>query len=65
MVIWPLVPVTALIAHASREFGGRQSGIGPWTEVHWWLGIAAVAVTVTHLVVNWRIVKGQLARLLR
>ena len=68
LVVWTLVPLTALVAHASREAGaGRGSfggGVGVWTEVHWWLGILAVCVTIVHLSINWAIVKGQLGRLL-
>jgi hypothetical protein len=69
LVVWALVPLTALIAHLAREDSIRHRGLGggitAWTEVHWWLGIVAVAVTILHLTINWAIVKGQLARLIR
>ncbi len=64
IVVWPLVPISAFVAHAVRRSDNiTTADLPPLTELHVWLGIVAVAITVIHLLVDRRIVTAQLRRL--
>jgi hypothetical protein len=68
---WLLVAVTGFLLWAAPE--GRRSGqeelwLGltknGWSDVHLWVSIAVVLVTVAHLIVDWRALVGAMRHLI-
>jgi hypothetical protein len=61
LVVWALATLTGFLLYVAPE--GRQSGrrellLGltkaSWGDVHWWISIVAVAITIVHLAVDWK-----------
>jgi len=61
IAVWSAATLTGLLLYVSPE--GRRSGRNEvllgitkstWGDIHWWISLAAVAVTVVHVSVDWR-----------
>ena len=62
---WSLMALTGLLLWLAPS--GPQSGrqlllLGltksEWGDVHFWIGVATVAVTLIHVVIDWRALRG-------
>jgi hypothetical protein len=65
ITVWSLVALTGLLLWLAPS--GPQSGRqllllgltkGEWGDVHFWIGVATVVVTLTHLIIDWRALRG-------
>ena len=65
IIAWSLVALTGLLLWLAPS--GRRSGQtellfgltkGEWGDVHFWIGIATVVITLIHLVIDWRALRG-------
>jgi hypothetical protein len=61
VAVWAAATLTGVLLYVAPD--GRRSGSAEllfgltkssWGDVHWWVSLAAVAVTVVHLVVDWK-----------
>ncbi len=62
---WSLMALIGLLLRLapSGPRSGRQLLLlgltkSEWGDVHFWLGVATVAITVVHLIINWRALRG-------
>ncbi len=62
---WSLVSLTGLLLWLAPT--GRQSGQtellfgltkSEWGDVHFWIAVATVVVTLVHLIIDWRALRG-------
>ena len=62
---WSLLSLTGLLLWLAPS--GRQSGQmqllfgltkGEWGDVHFWIAVATVVVTLVHLIIDWRALRG-------
>lgn len=61
IVVWTLDAATGFllyVAPSGRRSGQQELLLGitkqAWGDIHWWLSVAAIAVTVVHVAVDWR-----------
>jgi hypothetical protein len=64
LVVWSLATATGVLLYVSPS--GRRSGQldilaglskETWGEIHWWVSLVAVLITVVHLVLDWNTFK--------
>jgi Domain of unknown function (DUF4405) len=69
LVTWGLATVTGVLLEITPQGprAGQQTLLGltqrTWGDLHWWVSVAAVTVTVAHLVLDWRTFRGCLRAL--
>ena len=65
ITVWSLVALTGLLLWLAPS--GPQSGRqlllleltkSEWGDIHFWIGMATVAVTLVHVVIDWRALRG-------
>jgi len=65
LVSWPVVTISGFLLWLAPE--GQRSGKqelfmgltkSEWGDIHTWISLAAVVITVAHLVVDWKALKG-------
>ncbi|MFH1015611.1 MAG: DUF4405 domain-containing protein [Chloroflexota bacterium] len=65
ITVWALVAVTGFLLWLAPE--GRQSGqsilaLGltkqEWGDVHLWIAVAVFIVTVVHIIIDWKALRG-------
>ena len=61
IVSWSAALLTGVLLYVAPE--GRRSGRtdllfgiskATWGEIHWWISLVAVGLTVVHLIVDWK-----------
>ena len=61
IAVWSVATLTGVLLYVAPT--GRRSGQNDllfgltkttWGNVHWWVSLAAVAVTIVHVIVDWR-----------
>ena len=62
---WGLVALSGLVLWLapSGPRSGRQSLLlgltkSEWSEVHFWIAVAAFVVTVVHIIIDWKALRG-------
>ena len=65
ITVWSLVALTGLLLWLapSGQGAGKQLLLleltkSEWGEFHFWIGVATVAVTLIHLIIDWRALRG-------
>jgi hypothetical protein len=65
ITVWSLVALTGLLLWLapSGPRSGRQLLLlgltkGEWGDVHFWIGVATAVVTLIHLIIDWRALRG-------
>jgi cytochrome b subunit of formate dehydrogenase len=62
---WCLTAITGLVLWAAPT--GPRAGWrviflgltkGDWNQIHFWLGVAVIAVTLIHIVLDWKALRG-------
>ena len=65
ITVWSLVALTGLLLWLAPS--GPRSGQIPllfemtkheWGDIHFWIAVATVVVTLVHLVIDWRALRG-------
>lgn len=65
IVVWGLAAFTGFLLWIAPS--GRRSGRlplflgltkGQWGDVHFWVSVAALVVTLIHIVIDWRALRG-------
>ena len=65
IVVWALSAFSGLILWLAPEV--RQAGKQPllfgitkdnWGEIHFWICVAVVIVTIVHIIIDWRALRG-------
>ena len=64
---WAIVTVSGVLlwlAPAGMRSGQAELFMGltkhEWGDIHWWVAVATVAVTMVHMVIDWKALKGAL-----
>ncbi len=61
IAVWSVATVTGVLLYVAPT--GRRSGQNDllfgltkttWGDVHWWVSLVAVGVTIAHVIVDWR-----------
>ena len=61
IVVWSAALLTGILLYVAPE--GRRSGQADllfgisksdWGQIHWWVSLVAVGVTIVHLAVDWK-----------
>jgi hypothetical protein len=61
ITVWSVATFTGVLLYVAPT--GRRSGrddilLGltksTWGDIHWWVSLAAVAVTIVHVIVDWK-----------
>ena len=61
IAVWSLATLTGVLRYVAPE--GRRAGQqdilfgltkSAWGDIHWWISLAAVIVTIVHLAVDWK-----------
>ena len=61
IAVWAGATLTGVLLYVSPE--GRRAGQNEvlfgltkttWGDIHWWISLAAVGVTIVHVIVDWR-----------
>jgi hypothetical protein len=61
IAVWSAALLTGILLYVAPE--GRRSGQADllfglskttWGQIHWWISLVAVALTVVHLIVDWK-----------
>jgi hypothetical protein len=65
LVSWVLATLTGVLLEVAPEVprAGQQELLfgltqRTWGDIHWWVSVLAVAVTVVHLATDWRTFRG-------
>ncbi|MDA1256921.1 MAG: DUF4405 domain-containing protein [Chloroflexi bacterium] len=67
LVGWPIVVVSGVLLWLADP--GRQSGQqelfldltkSEWGDIHWWVSVAVVLITLVHVVIDFKALKGAL-----
>lgn len=67
MTMWPVVTVSGVLLWLAPD--GRRSGLdelflgltkSEWGDIHWWVAVATMIVTMLHVVIDWKALKGAL-----
>jgi hypothetical protein len=65
LVVWALVTFTGILIWAAPS--GQRSGQRPllfdltkseWGDIHFWVAAATVAVTLVHIIIDWKALRG-------
>ena len=65
LIVWVLSAFSGLILWLAPE--GRRAGQQPllftitkqnWGEIHFWICVAVVVVTVVHIIIDWKALRG-------
>ena len=65
IIVWVLVALTGLLLWLAPS--GQRSGQqlllmdltkSEWGDIHFWVSVAALCVTVIHLIIDWRALRG-------
>ena len=65
ITVWSLVALTGLLLWLAPS--GPQSGRqllllgltkGEWGDVHFWIGVAVLTVTLVHIIIDWKALRG-------
>jgi len=65
VTVWSLVALTGLLLWLAPE--GRQAGrqlllLGltknEWGDIHFWIAVAVLTVTVVHIIIDWKALRG-------
>lgn len=65
IVTWVLIIMSSLILYLAPS--GSRSGQQPllfgltkttWGDIHFWIGVATVAVIVIHIIIDWKALRG-------
>ena len=61
ILVWTVVTLTGVllyVAPTGRRAGQNELLLGvaktTWGDIHWWVSLVAVAVTVVHVTVDWK-----------
>ncbi len=61
IAVWSVATLTGVllyVAPAGRRAGQNEVLFGltkaTWGDIHWWVSLAAVAVTIVHVTVDWK-----------
>ncbi|MFC1906941.1 DUF4405 domain-containing protein [Chloroflexota bacterium] len=67
ITVWTLVGLTGLLLWLapSGSSSGKQALLfeltnSEWGDVHFWFAVAALVVTVVHLIIDWKALRGVL-----
>ncbi|MFC2001534.1 DUF4405 domain-containing protein [Chloroflexota bacterium] len=65
ITVWSLMALTGLLlwlAPSGQGAGKQELLLGllksEWGDIHFWLGVATIVITVAHLIIDWRALKG-------
>ena len=65
IAVWSLVGLTGLLlwlAPSGQRAGQQILLLGltksEWGDIHFWIGVATVAVTLIHLIIDWKALRG-------
>jgi hypothetical protein len=61
---WSVMLLTGLLLYVAPS--GQRSGRLPillltketWGDIHFWIGVAAILITVAHVIIDWRALRG-------
>jgi hypothetical protein len=65
IIVWSLIALTGFLLWLAPS--GPQSGHQPlllgltkqdWGDVHFWIGVATAVVTLLHIIIDWRALRG-------
>jgi hypothetical protein len=65
IVTWSLIIMSSVILYLAPS--GSRSGQQPlmfgitktaWGDIHFWIGVATVAVTLIHIIIDWKALRG-------
>jgi cytochrome b subunit of formate dehydrogenase len=65
IIVWVLVAISGVILWAAPT--GSRSGQVPllfeltksdWKEVHLWVAVATILVTIVHIIIDWKALRG-------
>ena len=65
LIVWALVTVTGVIIWAAPS--GQRSGQRPllfdltkseWGDIHFWVAVGTIAVTIIHIIIDWKALRG-------
>ncbi len=65
LVTWGLITLSGILIYLAPT--GQRSGQATlflglskstWNDIHFWLGVATVAVTVIHIIIDWKALFG-------
>ncbi len=65
LIVWALVTFTGILIWAAPS--GPRSGQRPllfdltkseWGDIHFWVAAATVAVTLVHIIIDWKALRG-------
>ena len=65
IIVWSLVALTGLLLWLapSGQRAGKQLLLfeltkSEWGDVHFWIAVAVVVVTVAHMIIDWKALRG-------
>ena len=65
IIVWSLVALTGLLLWLapSGQRSGRQLLLfeltkSEWGDVHFWIAVATVVVTLAHIIIDWKALRG-------
>ncbi len=67
LIVWALVTLTGIIIWAAPS--GQRSGQRPllfdltkseWCDIHFWVAVGTIAVTLVHIIIDWKALRGVL-----
>ena len=65
IAVWSLVGLTGLLlwlAPSGQRAGQQILLLGitksEWGDIHFWIGVATVAITLIHLIIDWKALRG-------
>ena len=65
IAVWSLVGLTGLLlwlAPSGQRAGQQILLLGltkhEWGDIHFWIGVATVAVTLIHMIIDWKALRG-------
>jgi len=65
LIVWALVTFTGILIWAAPS--GQRSGQQPllfdltkseWGDIHFWVAVATIAVTLVHVIIDWKALRG-------
>lgn len=65
LIVWALVTISGILIWAAPS--GQRSGQQPllfdltkseWGDIHFWVAAATVAVTLVHIIIDWKALRG-------
>lgn len=65
IITWALIVLSGIIlylAPSGFRSGKQELWLGltksTWDDIHFWIGVATVAVTVIHMIIDWKALRG-------